>query len=79
MKNFSILQRLKAATVLLIVLMLGFSMSEMRRVADSLERVNAVNRIKQRYAIDSAAACTTAPSRCGMWCWLSTSRRWRST
>jgi methyl-accepting chemotaxis protein len=55
MKRLSITQRLMATTALLLVLlclMVGFSIFEVRNVADSLERVNAVNAVKQRYAIN---------------------------
>jgi methyl-accepting chemotaxis protein len=55
MKNLSILQRLMVtATVLLALLgsIVGFSIFQVRAVANSLERVNTVNSVKQRYAIN---------------------------
>jgi methyl-accepting chemotaxis protein len=55
MKNLSIRQRLMVtATVLLALLgsIVGFSIFQVRAVANSLERVNTVNSVKQRYAIN---------------------------
>ena len=55
MKNLSILQRLMVtATVLLALLgsIVVFSILQVREVSESLERVNTVNSVKQRYAIN---------------------------
>jgi methyl-accepting chemotaxis protein len=55
MKNLSILQRLMVtATVLLALLCLivGFSIFQVRAVSERLQRVNNVNSVKQRYAIN---------------------------
>ena len=55
MKNLSILQRLMVtATVLLALLgsLVVFSILQVRAVSESLERVNTVNSVKQRYAIN---------------------------
>jgi methyl-accepting chemotaxis protein len=55
MKNLSIFQRLMATTGVLLALLcviVGFSIFQVRGVAESLERVNAVNSVKQRYAIN---------------------------
>jgi len=55
MKNFSILQRLMVTAAVLVALLgsiVGFSILQVRDVSASLERVNTVNSVKQRYAIN---------------------------
>jgi methyl-accepting chemotaxis protein len=55
MNKLSIFQRLMTTAAILLVLMcliVGFSILQVRSVAESLERVNAINSVKQRYAIN---------------------------
>lgn len=55
MKNLSIFQRLMATTgvfLALVCLIFGFSIHQVGGVAKGLERVNTVNSVKQRYAIN---------------------------
>jgi len=55
MKNFSILQRLMVTAGVLLALLcaiVGFSILQVRDVSESLQRVNTVNSVKQRYAIN---------------------------
>jgi len=55
MKNLSILQRLMVTATALVVLLgliVGFSILQVRTVSESLQRVNNVNSVKQRYAIN---------------------------
>jgi methyl-accepting chemotaxis protein len=55
MKNLTIFQRLMATTgvlLALLCLLVGFSIHQVRGVAESLEHVNAINSVKQRYAIN---------------------------
>jgi methyl-accepting chemotaxis protein len=54
-KNLSIFQRLMVVAGILLALLcliIGFSILQVHGVAQSLERVNAVNSVKQRYAIN---------------------------
>ncbi len=54
-KNPSIFQRFMGTTAVLLVLLaviVGFSIFQVQEVSRSLERVNAVNSVKQRYAIN---------------------------
>ena len=55
MKNLSIFQRLMVTAIVFLALLgsiVGFSILQVRAVAESLQRVNNVNSVKQRYAIN---------------------------